>query len=159
MCDNKGVGSRLQLNSTVLAAVLTLSPLVVVVIVIIVVVVVAVVVIVVVVTLLATLSSGSRVGLSAHGEGCGGEPVGEVDLGADGVCEVRDKEDVLDVVVAAKRLAQVSCRGQVTEREREAYKSFSMSARSTFGARASVFIKNWPRAEEGSASSSRTLLT
>ena len=36
----------------------------------------------------------------AEGECCGCETVGEVDLRADGVGEIRDYEDVLDMVVA-----------------------------------------------------------
>lgn len=61
-----------------------------------------------VVTLLAGFSAvvgvvvGGGAGFATHGESCCCEAVGEVDLGADGVCEVGDDEDVLDVVVAAR---------------------------------------------------------
>ena len=59
------------------------------------------------------------------------------------------------MVVAEELLAWVlSGRNRV-----ETYKSFSMSAASTLGARERVFMRNCPRADEGSASSSRTLLT
>lgn len=51
----------------------------------------------------------------SHGEGGSGETVGEVDLGADRVCEVGDEENVLNVGVARKLLANDSAfegRGQ-----------------------------------------------
>ena len=91
-----------------------------------------------------------------HGEGGGGETVGEVDLGADCVGEVGYEEDVLDVVVAGNDVSRwvSSC-----VMEEATYKSFSMSSASTLGAKESVFIKNWPSAELGSASSSSTFDT
>lgn len=89
----------------------------------------------------------------AEGECCGCETVGEVDLRADGVGEVGDYEDVLNVVVAGEVSLGVQSEGIRT------YKSRSMSEGSTFGARLRAFIRNWPSADDGSASSSRTLLT
>lgn len=46
---------------------------------------------------------GGSAFLVLHGEGARGEALRQVDLGADGVGEVRDNENVLDVVVAAAR--------------------------------------------------------
>ena len=45
-------------------------------------------------------SLSSSVAAATHGESSCGETVGEVDLSADGVGEVGDEQDVLDVVVA-----------------------------------------------------------
>src|ERR1051326_5859050 len=49
---------------------------------------------------------GRRALASAEGERRSGEAVGKIDLGADGVGEVRDDEDVLDVVVAGSKSQQ-----------------------------------------------------
>lgn len=91
----------------------------------------------------------------AHSEGSGGETVGEVDLGADCVSEVGYEEDVLDVVVARTKVSERT----LCSMWDATYKSFSISSASTFGAKERVFIKNWPSAELGSASSSSTFET
>ena len=105
---------------------------------------------------LAVLVVGRECVAGAEGEGSRCEAVREVDLGADRVGEVGNDEDVLDVCVAA----DVSMDGGRSEQDLGAtYKSRSMSAASTLGARLRAFMRNWPRADEGWASSSRTLLT
>lgn len=88
-----GLLDPLQLNGAVLATTLALSSLIVVVVVI-------VVVAVIVAAPLIAFSGRSGAGLAAHSECCSRQTVGKVDLSADGVCEVGDEENILDVIIA-----------------------------------------------------------
>lgn len=89
-----GLLDPLQLNGAVLATTLALSSLIVVVVVVI------VVVAVIVAAPLIAFSGRSGAGLAAHSECCSRQTVGKVDLSADGVCEVGDEENILDVIIA-----------------------------------------------------------